>query len=343
MSCHSGRSQPLAAVRAVQILATGHCLPARRVDAAEIDQRLALKPGTVARKFGVRQRFWAEQESVLDMALAAAQLTLKRAGIDARALDCLVVANSVPQQAVPSTAALLQEALGLGQQGLQVFDLNSTCLSHITALDTVANLIHLGRSRLALVVSSERPSLGLDWERPELCALFGDGAAATLLQAAPPDSDACFEVAHMQNWAMGAQYCRVTGGGSLERSVPLDQRDPHAHLFRMDGKAAFRLTAEKLPEFLTELLQPNGFSLSDIDWLVPHQASAAGMRHMISRLKLDPTKVIQTIGDYGNQVAASVPTALDLAIQSGRIQRGQRVLLLGTAAGIGIGGILLRF
>lgn len=194
---------PTPIVRAVQILATGHSLPARRVDAAEIDQRLALKPGTVARKFGVRQRFWADQETVLAMALAAARVTLNRAGVDARALDCLVVANSVPQQAVPSTAALLQEALGLGQQVMQVFDLNSTCLSHITALDTVANLIHLGRCRLALVVSSERPSLGLDWEHPELCALFGDGAAATLLQAAPPHSDSCFEVAHMQNWAMG--------------------------------------------------------------------------------------------------------------------------------------------
>ncbi len=330
-------------VRGVQILATGHCLPARCVGSEEIDRRLAFKPGTVARKFGIHQRYWAEHESVLAMALQAAQATLKRAGVNARALDCLVVANSVPQQAVPSTAALLQEALGLAHQGIQAFDINSTCLSHITALDTVANLIHLGRSRLALVVSSERPSLGLDWERPELCSLFGDGAAATLLQAAPPDSASCFEVAQMRNWAVGAPFCRVTGGGSFERSLPLDRRDPDAHLFRMDGKAAFRLTAEKLPGFLTDLLQPTGLQLNEIDWIVPHQASAAGMRHMISRLKLNRNQVIQTIGDYGNQVAASVPTALDLAIESGRLQRGQRVLLLGTAAGIAIGAILLRF
>lgn len=334
---------PAPTVRGVQIVATGMCLPARCVRSAELDQRLGLKPGTVARKFGVQQRYWAEQESMLDMAVQAAQTTLARAGVGADQLDCLVVAGSVPAQAVPSTAALLQEALGLGHKGMLVFDLNSTCLSHITALDSVANLIHLGRCRLALVVSSERPSLGLDWTRPELCSLFGDGAAATLLQPAPAGSGACFETALMRNWAVGAQFCHVTGGGSHERAVPPGQRDPDAHLFRMDGKAAFRLTAEKLPGFLVDLLRPMDLRLADIDWVVPHQASAAGMRHMTARLKLDPNKVIQTIGDYGNQVAASVPTALHLAIESGRIQRGQRVLLLGTAAGIAIGAVLLRF
>lgn len=328
----------------LRILGTGCHHPAQRVASTVFDTRLGLAPGSSEAATGVAMRGVAgDDETASWMAARAAEAALQAAGIDGSALDAIVSTCAVMEQPIPCQAALVQRALGLGSSGIPAFDINATCLGFLVALDLIAASIAAGRFGRVLVVASEVPSRGLRADDPVTAPLFGDGAAAVVLGAAAPEEDSALLAWRMETFADGADACRIRGGGT--RIAPGDPRndDRDAYRFEMDGPATFRMAGRRLPRLLTRLLESAGLTLDALDCIVPHQASGGGLDRIVQALRLPEARTVRILGAHGNQVAASLPHALHHAIAAGRLQRGQTCLLLGTGAGLSVGGAVLRY
>lgn len=335
----SPRPNPRVA-RGIRILGSGVALPEECVSSLELDARLGLAAGTVEKKTGVRQRYVETQQSAAALGARAARAAMVAAGLAFSDLDCLVAASGTPDQAMPCNAALIHRELGIG--GLPAFDLGASCLGFLVALDTLATLIAAGHYQNVLVVASDIASCGLDWRHLEASGIFGDGAAAFVFGPAAGTSSALL-AASFETHSQGAHWCQIPGGGSRHHPSRIAEPFAPLALFHMDGKAVFRLAAEKLPAFVTRLLADAGTPLAELDLVVPHQASGHALQFVRRRFGIPAAKMIDIFAEHGNQVAASLPTALHHAIAAGRLRRGDRALLVGTGAGIGIGGAVLCY
>lgn len=273
----------------------------------------------------------------------AANLALQAAGLTLGDIDCLISASATMDQGMPCNAALIHHAMGACSQNLAAFDINASCLGFLTALDTLSWPIVAARYRRVLIVAADIASCGLNWKQLESSAIFGDGAAAAVI--GPTEAGQSGRIIHsaMRTLAEGAHWCEIRAGGSRYHPSRISEPFEPLTKFTMDGKKVFKLAAAQLPEFVATLLSEADTPRQSIDWIVPHQASQLAMNHLTKRLNFCKERVIDIFADHGNQVAASLPTALDWAIQSGRIQRGQRVLLLGTGAGLSMGGMVLEY
>lgn len=325
----------------LRVIATGRCLPPHGVSAAEIDRRTGMVPGWTIRKTGVETRFHVQDETAPGMAAAALRDAISRGTWGDSPPDLLIGASGTPHQPIPCTAALVSREMGWDQ--VPCFDVNATCLSFVAALQVAGGLIAAGTHSRIAIVSSEIASKGLNWKEPEAAALMGDGAAAVLLEA-DPTGDSALLASAMETWPQGAAFTEIRGGGSR---LPSTAYRPGVNcadfLFHMDGPAVFRIAAEKLDAFVTSLLGAEAGRWDGVDWVVPHQASAPGLRRMARRLGIPQEKMVVTVQDQGNVIAASIPLALHEVITSGRLGRGQTVLLLGTSAGFSLGAALLRY
>jgi len=279
------------------------------------------------------------------MAVAAANSALAAAGLDASRLDGIVSACSVMEQAIPCLASRIQHQLGLGESGIPAFDINATCLSFLVALDQIACAIAVGRYQRVLLVSSEMPSIGLNPDDMATAPLFGDGAAAVILEAGREDEGSALLASHMETYGHGGEFCRFRGAGTAFWPRPGAAPDAGdlTRYFEMDGRALYKLAARKFPSFLRHLLAKAGVNLADIATFVPHQASGKALDYLQAVLNVTPEKIVRILAQQGNQVAASIPSALHHAIGTGRIQRGDVVALLGTGAGVSLGGVVLRY
>jgi 3-oxoacyl-[acyl-carrier-protein] synthase III len=334
--------------RALRILATGISTPERWIDSTELDARLGLAPGTAQARTGVARRGNEPTRNAADVAAEAARDALRRAGLALDAIDAVICANASNDQAMPCNAALMHRALGL--RGVPGFDINASCIGFLMALDLVASLLASGRYRRVLVVSCDLASRALDPNDLDTFGLFGDGAAAAILSSANERDDASNDArigpallaARFETWSEAAHACEIAGGGSRlppDRYVG-DYRE--VCTFRMDGKRLYRVVAEHFDRFLAELLADAGLHLDAINRVIPHQASALGMAHVFNRIGVSRERVEDVFATHGNQVAASLPTALHYAIDSRRLRAGDNALLIGTAAGVTLGGVVLR-
>ena len=325
-----------------KIEASGYYLPQRKVTAAEIDHRLGKPAGWAEAKHGLSCRYYAEEESAISMAATAVHRALKRSKIEITEIDTIVGASGVTHQPIPCSAALLQKELGLGKSGIPCFDINATCLGSITALEVAAQRIELGLSRRVLIFTADKASVGIDWTKGYLAPLFGDGAAAWILSQG--DATSQIDYISMATFGDYASAAQLRSGGT---AVKFDEKqlDEFAagSLFEMDGKALFRLVLEKMPDFLDELFERSGTSLNDIDCIIPHQASRHGLDHLLKYFGVGREKVIDIFAEFGNQIATSIPTALAVGVEKGRINRGDRLLLIGTGAGLSLSGAVLRY
>lgn len=328
----------------LRIASTGQYVPSQRVDAAAFDQRWGKPDGWTRRHSGVASRQFAQvYETTSFMGAAAARQALATAGTDARQIDCIISACSVMEQAIPCSGALLQRELGLGDSGIPAFDINATCLSFLTALDLAALALAAHRYHCVLVVSSEMASAGLDWNDTQTAALFGDGAAAVVLDIHDDPGGPPLLGTHMETYADGAEFCRVRAGGTrLRASNDVQAFLAGAH-FEMNGKAVYRQAAQRLPGFLQRLMARAGTATADLQWLVPHQASGKALHHLQRALALPEARLVRILEDHGNQMAASIPVALHQGIVRGQIQRGDQIALLGSGAGLAFGGAVLRY
>lgn len=325
---------------AVKITGIAQYLPHAKVYSSELDKQLGLSSGSVQKKSGLISRHFASaDETTSYMGAQAASQALNNAQCTLNDIDVIISACGASEQLLPCTAALIQKQLGLEHSGIPCFDINSTCLSFLTALDTASYLIAGGRYKRALIVSSDIPSAGLNWKDMETCTIFGDGAAACILEQS--DGSSKILASHMLTHSSGLEYCRVEAGGT--RIPPAKPFDHQLGLFQMDGKKVFKLASQLLIESMEQLFSQVKITLSDIDWVVPHQASLLAMHHVRKRLAIPKEKWVDIYATHGNQMAASMPSALAHYINAGKIQRGQLIYILGTGAGISASGMILEY
>ncbi len=334
------RSRPL------RILATGVSAPEQVVASAELDARLGLPPGTIEARTGVARRGVEPVRNAAEVSAEAAHAALRAAGLALTDLDAVICANASPDQAMPCNAALLHRELGLAR--IPAFDVGASCLSFLMALDLAASLIAGGRYRRILLTSCDLASRALDASDPDSYGLFGDGAAAAILEgdceggSSDARNNAGLLAVRFETWSEAAHACEIPGCGS--RLPPARHPGDYGTVatFRMDGKRLYRAAAEHFDRFVDELLDEAGLGLDAIDRVVPHQASRLGMQHIFKRLGVSRERIEDIFADHGNQVSASLPSALHHALASGRLRSGDTALLIGTAAGVTLGGAVLR-
>ncbi|RWA58493.1 3-oxoacyl-[acyl-carrier-protein] synthase III C-terminal domain-containing protein [Mesorhizobium sp.] len=326
----------------IKIIGTGGAVPAQCVTSRALEERLGLAQGRLETATGVVERYVCEGESQIDLACAAASLALTDAGLEACEVDLIIGGCGVPYQPLPATAPLVMQRLGLPDGSAAAFDVNSTCLGFLTAFETASRLVEAGQFSTALVFSSEVASRALPWrDQPEVAALFGDGAAAALLQKAGPGEGRL--VANlMRTYPSAYEACGIGSGGTRFDFHRQPEEFARHSLFQMDGKELFRVTSRHFSGFVTELLQRAGWRHEDIDLVVPHQASPFALAHMARQTGFAPEKLVDISARYGNQIAASIPFALDVARRGDRIVSGARLLFLGTSAGVSFGGMALE-
>lgn len=322
----------------LRLAATGIALPPHHVTSDELDHRHGLAKGSVLWQSGVRARYVAEMhERQSTLGAVALHDALTRAGLAATDIDCLIGACGVQEQALPGTACAIAQAACL-PAGTPAFDVNASCLSFLVALHTAAALIAAGTYRRIAVVASDLPSRGVNWDDLHASAIFGDGAGAVIVEAG--DGQQGVLAYGLATFTSGRELCEVRAGGT--RINPrTSEHNPADYLFKMDGKGLFRLALQHMPGFVDTLLAKAGCTRDDLALIVPHQASLLAMKHMSEALGFQRGRVVDIYENHGNQVAASLACALHLAHASDRVVSGSRILLLGTAAGVSIGGLVL--
>ena len=326
----------------VKIAGLGAYLPERVVTSAELEAELGLEHGWVVRATGVLERRRATHETAASMAASAGRRALAAAGMSPAELDLIIAASSAPQQAIPCTAALVQRELGAPDGMSACFDVNATCLSFLAALQSAAHLVAAGSYRTALVVSSELVGRSLNPKEPESAVLFGDAAAAAVIVRTPEGEPSRVVWEQFATFSSGADLTTIRGGGTLHH--PNDPATtPEQNMFQMSGSAIYKHAARRAGPFLEQFLARAGWERAQIDWVVPHQASGHAVAILNTRFGFRPEQVVSNLALRGNCVAASIPLALAEAVTAGRITRGQRVLLIGTGAGLTIGAVGLIF
>lgn len=323
-----------------RLLGTGAYLPSRRVTAAILDEELGLPPGTALARNGVESRYFAiEDETASAMASAAIGRAIEAAGISSKDLDAILFCGVMSEQPMPSTAVLIHGRLNGVKPEVTCLDINATCAGFLRGLEMAAAMIHAGVWRHAVVAAAEISSKGLRWADTDTATLFGDGAAAAVLGPGTEAGEGILR-SRSATYPAGIEFSTMRAGGSRYnlRTPPPSEDD---YLFQMNGKGLLRLAQTHLPPFLEEILDAHA-----VDVVIPHQASAVGLallrRHLALRGGRAPD-VVDILAEAGNQVSVSVPHALDRAIRDGRLERGQTALLLATAAGMTLSGIVLRY
>jgi 3-oxoacyl-[acyl-carrier-protein] synthase-3 len=320
-----------------RITGTGSGLPGRIVTNDELARDLAARgietsDEWIVARTGIRQRYIAAPgETTAELGARASAVALEAAGLDASRIDLIVVGTSTPDQIFPSTACLIQARLGA--LGCAAFDVQAVCSGFVYALATADALIRTGAHKRALVVGTEVFSRILDWSDRTTCVLFGDGAGAVVLEASDEPG-----ILAAQLKADGSQAGVLCSAGRLDAGRI--EGDP---FLRMDGQAVFKLAVTVLGNSAVETLAQAELDPERLDWLIPHQANVRILRATAKRLGLPESKVVVTVDRHANTSAASVPLALDDAVRSGRIARGQHVLLQGVGGGFTWGSVLLRW
>lgn len=321
----------------VSIAATGIYRPRTTIASEDIDAANAWPHGRSEKLTGVARRGVAAEDECASM-MSSEAVRAALGGETTAALDRLVVASIMSEQPIPTTATLAARRLGLS--GITTYDVNASCLGFLQAIESAAAAITLGTSTRAAVAAVDIATLGLDRTDPATAPLFGDGAAAAVLQRS--ESTAAILAIRLETHPDGADLCAIPAGGSRwnPRQPPPSDSD---YLFRMNGSALARLAMDRLPGFISRVLDEAGVRLDDIACVMPHQASRLGLR-FLKRLLGDRSAVmVDILADHGNQVTASLPTTLHHAIASGRLRRGELGLMLGTAAGFGMGAMIFRY
>ncbi|WP_245844814.1 3-oxoacyl-[acyl-carrier-protein] synthase III C-terminal domain-containing protein [Noviherbaspirillum humi] len=309
------------------------------VTSDSLDERFGRPRNHTFSRSGVRiRRFSVAGQSQSELAALALIDAMKNANIKGDSIDLLISACGVQEQALPSTACAINAHAGL-PKGTPSFDVNASCLSFLMAVKLAATLLSVGTYRRIAVVSADQPSRGIDWSEPEASLIFGDGAAAVILE--PGNSNQGVQSFLFKTYPEGRSLCEIRAGGTL--CNPARGASDRDYLFRMNGKKVMKLALQNMPAFMEELLASKGMSVETMDLIIPHQASHLGMAHMSKRIGVDPSRIVDIYSTHGNQVAASIPTALHEALASGRLQPGKRALLIGTAAGLSIGGMVMDF
>ena len=320
-----------------RITGTGSYLPPERLTNADLAARLAetgveTSHDWIVERTGILARHFAAPDVLCsDLGVEAAKNALQAAGLQASDIDLIIVATSTPDMVFPSAACILQNKLGVA--GCPAFDIQAVCSGFVYALTVADAMIKTGTATRALVIGAEVFSRILDFSDRTTCVLFGDGAGAVVLVASDTPGILASDL-HADGKHVGILCVpgNVSGGKVMGEA-----------LLKMDGQAVFKLAVGVLESAARATLAKAQLSDTDIDWLIPHQANIRIMQSTAKKLKLPLEKLIVTVDQHGNTSAASIPLALDASVRSGKIKKGDTLMLEGVGGGFTWGAVLLNY
>jgi 3-oxoacyl-[acyl-carrier-protein] synthase III len=318
------------------VLGCGSYLPSRILTNTDLAKKMATSDEWITQRTGIRERrIAADGELTSDLAISAARAALEHARVDAQSIDLIVLATSTPDNTFPASAVAVQAGLGINHGA--AFDLQAVCSGFVYALATTDALLQSGAFKRALVIGAETFSRILDWTDRTTCVLFGDGAGAVVMELQPQPGarqDRGVLISRLRSDGRHKAKLYVDGGPSSTGTV--------GHL-RMQGREVFRHAVAMITDVVEDAFEMTGFSASDVDWFVPHQANKRIIDGSAHKLGIAPEKVVITVDRHGNTSAASIPLALSVAVSDGRIKQGDLVLLEAMGGGFTWGAALLRW
>lgn len=315
------------------ISGTGSYVPQRQITNEELSQRLETSDQWIRERTGICKRHVAaDDEYTSHLGIRAGQAAMDAASLTADELDLIIVATATPDQTFPACAPLVQR--GLGNIHAAAFDLNAACSGFIYALHTADMLMRSGQYRHALIIGAETMSRVVDWEDRRTAILFGDGAGACVLSRSRNGEEQGILHSTIASDGQYAPMLQTTGGIS---------RTASAGVLEMQGKEVFRHAVEKMAHSVIASMEAANLPLAAIDHLVPHQANARILSACAKRLELPDDKLVMTVDQHANTSSASIPLALDYATKSGKIRKGDLVMLAALGAGFTWGSCLIRW
>ena len=322
-----------------RILGTGSCLPEKILTNADLEKMVDTSDEWIVSRSGIRERRVAsEEEAASTLALPAARMAIERAGLTPKDLDAIVVGTITPDTIFPSTACRLQNELGCRQ--IPSFDLSAGCTGFLYSSIVADSLIKSGAARHILVVGVELLTKITDWKDRSTCVLFGDGAGAAVLGPSEDEDRGIMGSFWSADGKFGPLLEMPAGGSAMPASEKTVKEN--LHTVHMLGNETFKAAVRAMEEASLGGIEDAGLDVSEIDWLVPHQANIRIIQFTAKRLGIPMDRVVITLDKYGNTSASSVPIALDEAMSSGRIKRGENVLLVAFGAGFTWGSIVFK-
>ena len=323
-----------------RIVGSGMHVP-ESVDSSTIEAEHGLPQGWALKHSGVQTRHWIQGQTVAQLGSQAAQQALDNANVTLAEIDVLITAGGTSDQHIPSQAALTLALMEGGDQAqCQAFHVDTTCLSFITAFRLAADMLQDPEIHRILVVASEVASVGIGPANWETLTLFGDGAAAVVVEKDPSGQFGLIKHGHKLH-TEGVRAAEIPGG-CVAKWVEDHAFSPKLHHFQMDGRELLRLTLKHLPVFIQNFFEGTGTQWSEVSWTVPHQASKTGLGVIPKIAKVSPDRVVNILETRGNCISASIPMALHHLMADDQLQEGESILFIGTSAGYAIGALLYQ-
>lgn len=325
-------------IRPVSVIGTGSYLPDRILTNAELEKMVDTTDDWIVTRSGIRERRIArDDQATSDLAAEAGRRALESAGVAPDEVDQIIVGTITQDMGFPSTACFVQNILKA--RNAHCFDLAAACSGFVYALETGRQFVATGMVKTSLVIGAEKLSVVTDWTDRTTCVLFGDGAGAVVLRAVDGRRGVLGTV--MGSDGSLADLLGIPGGGSRHPASP-QSLEARLHYMKMSGKEVFKHAVRTMSEATLQVLQKCGLTFDDIQMVIPHQANIRIIQAIGERLGLPVEKVFINVEKYGNMSSATVPVALDQAIRSGRVKRGDRVVLVAFGGGFTWGATVLE-
>jgi len=315
-------------------------VPPRVLTNADLEKMVDTSDEWILQRTGIRERHIVDPGvGTSDIGTAAAVKAIANAGLTPADIGLVIVGTVTPDMMFPSTACLIQDKIGA--HAAWGFDLSAACSAFTYSVTTASQFVATGAVEHALVVGADVMSSIIDYKDRTTCVIFGDGAGAVVVSAAAPGGPQILDFEHEIDGSGGHALC-MPAGGSL-KPASRETVDDRLHYVKQDGQTVFKFAVRKTEEMSRRILERNGLTVGDLDLFVSHQANRRIIQSATERLGLDPNKVIINIEHFGNTTAATIPLALNEAVTSGRLKKGDLVLLASVGAGFTVGSVLLRW
>ena len=321
------------------IIGMGHAYPEGILTNADLEKIVETSDEWITSRTGIKQRHKAaEGEYTSQFGTAAAKQAIERAGIDVTEIELIVCATTTPDQIMPSTGALIQAQIGaVNAAGMDVF---AACSGFIYGLTMVESMIRTEQIKYALVIGAEVLTKYVDYTDRGTCVIFGDGAGAAVLGPVPQGKGILATKIKSDGRYEEQLYCP---GGGTKLGTTHETIDNRMHFFKMKGNELFKVAVRSMADISAEMVEKAGYTVDDIDVVIPHQANQRITDAVASRLGVPEEKVYSNIAEHGNTSSASIPIAIDECIESGKIKEGSLVLLTAFGGGVTWGGTVIRF
>jgi 3-oxoacyl-[acyl-carrier-protein] synthase-3 len=331
--------KPRHPVRA-KISSVGTYVPPRLLTNADLERMVATSDRWITERTGIRERHIVDKGvATSDLAAQAARVCMEKRGIAATDVEVIIVATVTPDMFFPATACLVQDKIGA--KGAWGFDLSAACSGFPYALQMGAKLIESGMQKKVMVIGADVMSSIIDYKDRATCVIFGDGAGAVLLEPAEDGEIGMIDYFHEIDGS-GAAALNMPGGGSLHPPTA-ETVAANMHVVHQDGQAVYKFAVRKMAEAADTVLSRNGVTGKDLACFIPHQANKRIILSTADRLGLPLENVIINIDRYGNTTAATIPMAMQTALDEGKLKKGDLVLLASVGAGFTVGATLLQW